>query len=113
MPFQAILEGLVGGAAASAFGARAAVFCDGDGERVAAAVGDLSVFDVDVMGATLAATAGQLVAGQTLRLRLAETTLWLAPVDLGYYVVVVTRPGHDQRCRAALAGVCAALRAGM
>jgi hypothetical protein len=114
VPFQGVLQQVVAfGAAGRSLGARAAVFCDGEGERVAAAIGDMSAFDVDVVGASFAAVAGQVAPGQTLRVRLDDTAVWLAPVDLGYYVVVVCRPGRDQRCRDGLADVVAALRAGM
>jgi hypothetical protein len=109
MPFQGVLEQLVGGPVA----ARAAVFCDSEGERVAAAIGAMTAFDVDVLGASFAAVAGQLPVGQVLRVRFEDEALWLAPVDLGYYVVVSCRAGHDHRCRRELDAVVAALRAGM
>jgi hypothetical protein len=108
MPFQAVLAQV-----AAQRGVRAAVFCDGDGERVAAAAGDLGSFEVDVLGATFAAIAVQIGEGQALRVRLAESVVWVAPVQLGYYVVVACFPGADHRARLALEGVAAALRAGM
>jgi hypothetical protein len=110
VPFQGVLDEVVAG---GAFAARAAIFCDNEGERVAACKGGMTSFDVDILGASFAAIASQLPGGQTLRVRLDDVALWIAPVDIGYYVVVACDPGRDQRCRDALADVVAALRAGM
>jgi len=108
VPFQVVLAQVT-----AQPGVRAAVFCDGEGERVAAANGELGAYEVDVLGAAFAAIAGQVSDGQALRARLADSVLWVAPVQLGYYVVVACAPGADHRARRALDGVAAALRAGM
>ncbi len=73
----------------------AAIFCDPDGERVAAAAGTMAAFDVDVLGASLAVAASRCEPGHRMRVRLGDHAVWLVPVDLGYYAVVIGTPGRE------------------
>jgi hypothetical protein len=107
VPFRSVLEAYV----ARHPGARAAVLCDDEGERIDLAVGAMAAFDVDVLGAVLAGPAAQ--CGGRLRIRLDDTVLWMSPVADGCYVVVACAPGLDAACGAELASVAAALRAAM
>lgn len=107
MGFEEVLAAFLSGHP----GARAAVLCDDQGERVAAAVGRMAAFDVDVLGAVLAGAAAQMPG--RLRLRLEDVVVWTSPVDQGCYVVVACAPGYDAACAADLASLVDALRAAM
>lgn len=88
---------------------RAAIFCDHEGERVDSAVGDVEPFDLDIAGATFAATAQTMIPGQRLRVVVGDSAYWILVVDLGYYLVVWCRVGKDASCRGAFPGTARAL----
>lgn len=96
MPFRAILETLV---ATHSPAVRAAIFCDSEGERVAAVTGDLDSFDLDVLGASLALPASQMRQGTRARFVVDDQVVWVLVVDLGCYLVVSCLPGLDLVCR--------------
>lgn len=110
MAFQEILETLVD---AHAPAVRAAIFCDSEGEKVAAAPGQRDAFDVDVLGATFAQAAARLLPGSRLRTVVADATVWLVVVEYGCYLVVDCAPGGDAGCRSDLTLVAEALSAHM
>jgi hypothetical protein len=109
MPFRAILDTLVD---AHAPAVRGAVFCDHEGERIDACCGDLTPFELDVVGASFAAAVEQLNTGTQLRL-VAEDAYWIVVVAEGCYLVVVCRRGHDHACKADLPSISSALAAYM
>ncbi len=110
MPFRAILESLV---VTHAPGVRAAVFCDHEGERIDACCGELSAFDVDVIGASLAAVTENLHCGQQLRMVSDDDIFWIVMVEDGCYLVVICRRGQDFACKADLPSIAQALVAYM
>ncbi len=105
MPFRAILETLV----ATHPGVRGAVFCDHEGERIDACCGDLTAFELDVVGASFAAMVERLPKAAQLRLVLETDCYWIVVVDEGCYLVVVCRRGQDFACKADLPSVAGAL----
>ena len=87
MGFHAVLTQLVERAAPDAV---AAIFCDGDGERVDAFVSPShDTYDVDLIGAACAQVGARLAGGMRVRVRCTDRVLTLAPVEAGYYLVVV------------------------
>lgn len=106
MPFTSILQRFVSSHGPAV---QAAIFCDSEGEKVAAAAGALEPFDVDVVGATLAQAAQRLRCGSCTRVVTAELVVWMVVVDLGYYLVVWCAPGLDLKCRADVGALAAAL----
>jgi hypothetical protein len=88
---------------------RFAVLCDGEGERIAAAHGAMAAYDVDVFGATFAATILPLARGARLRVRFDSVVAVVVVVDLGCYLVVACSPGYDAALRERLEGVVRAL----
>lgn len=110
MPFRSILETLV---VTHAPGVRGAVFCDHEGERIDACCGDLTAFDLDIIGASFAAMVERLPKAAQLRLVLDQDCYWIVVVDEGCYLVVVCRRGHDFACKADLPSIASALAAYM
>ena len=110
MPFRAILETLL---ATHAPAVRAAIFCDHEGEKVAAEPGDLDPYDVDVLGASMALPAQQMKKGTRARFVVDSGVVWVIVVDLGCYLVVSCAPGQDLACRQDFPGVAEALVAHM
>lgn len=110
VPFRAILETLLHTHAPAV---RAAIFCDHEGEKVAAEPGDLEPFDVDILGASLAQAAQRMRLGTRTRILLGDYAIWVVVVDLGCYLVVVCAPGQDLACRRDLSGIAEALVAHM
>jgi hypothetical protein len=115
VPFREILSTLI---AEHAPTARAAIFCDDDGEKVDAyALEGIDSFDVDLMGAAYARVAATVPLGSCVRVAHPEKTVWLAPIDCGYYLVVLcavpSARGVDGAMRADLPRAVAALAAHM
>ena len=110
MPFRAILETLV---VTHAPGVRGAVFCDHEGERIDACCGELTAFDLDVIGASFAAVAESLHPRQHLRMVMDEDIFWIVMVEEGCYLVVCCRRGQDFACKADLPSIASALVAYM
>lgn len=92
---------------------RAAIFCDHEGERIDATSHDVGAFDLDVAGATFAATAQTMSAGQRLRVVIGDEAFWIVVVELGCYLVVWCRRGQDAGCRTSFPTVADALAAYM
>lgn len=104
---------------------RLAIFCDEEGERVAAVRGDpaLSLFDIDLVGASYASVA--LLCGadgsgpsdlSDLRVRIVypDRITWLWGVASGYYLVVESSSdGRANKIQPLLDDICVALRAEM
>jgi hypothetical protein len=109
VPFRAILETLL---ATHSPNVRAAIFCDHEGERVAAA-GDRDAFELDVLGASMALAAGQMKRGTRARVAVGDEVVWIIVVDLGCYLVVACAPGQDLACRHDFPAVAEALVAHM
>jgi hypothetical protein len=110
VPFRAILETLLHSHAPAV---RAAIFCDHEGEKVAAAPGSLTPFDVDILGASLAQAAQRMRPGTQARILLGDFAIWVVVVDLGCYLVVICAPGQDLACRRDLTRIAEALVAHM
>lgn len=111
MPFQSILARLV---EAHVSFARAAIFCDEEGERVQAfAVPGIDPWDVDLLGAAYAPLAARLEPHTCLRVVHKERVVWCAAVERGYYVVVLCERGPDGVIRRVLPTTVAALAAQM
>ncbi|HEY4223892.1 MAG TPA: hypothetical protein VGO62_21200 [Myxococcota bacterium] len=111
MPFSAILSTLV---LSHAPAVRAAIFCDGEGERVDAfALPEEAPFDVDLLGASCSSVARSVPAGSALRVLLGDRVVWLATVDAGYYLVVLAARSRDGAVRFDLLPAVAALAAHM
>ncbi len=106
MPFRMILDTLV---AAHQPAMRAAIFCDHEGERVDASCGDMQTFDVDVIGASMAVAAAQMPRLGRLRVVVGDDAYWVMTVDLGYYLVIICRRGHDLQCTSEFQSVADAL----
>lgn len=111
MPFQAILSTLV---ETHAPVARAAIFCDDQGERVGSfALDGIETFDVDLLGAAYAPVAFSMPADACLRVLHRDRVVWLATVEGGYYLVILCERRADGGVRADLARAVAALAAHM
>jgi hypothetical protein len=110
VPFREILQTLVDSHSPAV---RGAIFCDHEGERVDASTWDVDAFELDIAGATFAATAQTMVAGQRLRVVVGEQVFWIVVVELGCYLVVWCRRGQDASCRAAFPTIAEALVAYM
>ena len=110
MPFRAILETLL---ATHSPAVRAAIFCDSEGEKVAAEPGDLDPYEVDVLGASMALPAMNMKNGTRARVVFHDQVVWIIVVDLGCYLVVSCAPGQDLACRHDFPGVAEALVAHM
>jgi len=106
VPFREILQTLVDSHSPAV---RAAIFCDHEGERVDASAYDVDAFELDIAGATFAATAQTMSAGQRLRVVVGDEVFWIVVVDLGCYLVVWCRKGHDGSCRASFPTIAEAL----
>ena len=94
-------------------GVRAAIFCDAEGERIDAACGAMTAFDVDVIGASFAALVQDLRCGEILRAVHDDATFWLIVVEQGCYLIVVCHRGLDFACKADLPSIARALTAYM
>jgi hypothetical protein len=110
VPFREILQTLVDSHSPAV---RAAIFCDHEGERVEASAFDVDTFDLDVAGATFAATAQTMAPGQRLRVVVGDEVFWIVVVELGCYLVVWCRRGYDAGCRASFPTIAEALVAYM
>lgn len=82
------------------------IFCDEEGERVAAVSAEAEVdpFDLDLRGAAFASLLAQLRAGEwcagplrhlRLRCALADEVVWVQGLKEGYYLVVVCARAWD------------------
>lgn len=111
MPFQAILSTLIDSYAPVA---RAAIFCDDQGERVDAhALPEVLPFDLALLGASYAPIARCVPEGSCLRVAHCEHVVWLATVADGYYLVVLCARAGDGAVRFDLPRAVAALAAHM
>src|SRR5688500_12140554 len=92
-PFQDILSTLVDNHAPAA---RAAIFCDDEGERVDSfALPGIADFELSLVGAALAPVSRSVPPGACLRVAHATRSYWMATVESGYYLVVLCDVGRD------------------
>ncbi len=111
MPFQAILLTLI---ETHRPAARAAIFCDDQGERVDSfALPDIAQFDVALLGAAYAPVARSVPPGSCMRVLHPDRTVWVATVAGGYYLVVLCDLVRDGGVRLDLPRAVAALAAHM
>jgi hypothetical protein len=110
VPFRSLLAGFVDEGRG---GIRAAVFCDREGERVAAAGAGMDSDDVDIFGASFAAVAASVHGCSRLRVRMGDELVWILPVDAGYFVVVACASHRAPSVRPRLDALVQGLRAGM
>ena len=111
MPFQAILSTLIETHQPTA---RAAIFCDDEGERVdACALPGHDAFDVALLGAAYAPIARSVPPGSCLRVSHDDRAVWVATVEGGYYLVVLCELVKDGGVRLDLPRAVAALAAHM
>jgi hypothetical protein len=111
VPFQAILSTLI---ETHQPAARAAIFCDDEGERVDSfALPEIEQFDIALLGAAYAPVARSVPPGSCLRVVHPEKTVWVATVEGGYYLVVLCDPLRDGGVRLDLPRAVAALAAHM
>jgi hypothetical protein len=111
VPFQAILSTLI---ETHRPAARAAIFCDDEGERVdSCALPDIDSFDVALLGAAYAPVARSVPPGSCMRVLHPDRTVWVATVEGGYYLVVLCDLVHDGGVRLDLPRAVAALAAHM
>ena len=111
MPFSAILSTLVEEHAPVI---RAAIFCDEEGEKVDSfAIDGVEAFDLDLLGAACAPVASSLPGGSAVRMLLDDKSVWLANVDSGYYLIVLSERSKDGVVRADVLRAVAALAAHM
>lgn len=109
MPFAPILDELL--ARAAPWG-RAAVFCDGEGERVAARFADgaaRDAFALDVAGASaawIARATGRGFGAATLRVVGETGSVHVRPMTDGYYVVLLAGRAAPPTPLAAALDVC-------
>ncbi len=73
----------------------------------------MSQFDVDVIGASMAAAAQQMPHLGRLRVVVGDDAYWVMTVDLGYYLVIVCQRGFDIPCTSEFQSVADALVAYM
>jgi hypothetical protein len=115
MPFSAILQAVV----AKHPQVRGIVFCDDEGEKVEASIGDpdLDPFDLDVAGASLAPLAirfAHKVPVRRLRAKTKQGNLWMQTIMDGYYLVVMAHPDpRDPHLEDSLVDAAEAIRAHM
>ena len=111
MPFHSILSTLIETHRPTA---RAAIFCDDEGERVDSfALPDIAAFDVALLGAALAPVARSVPPGSCMRILQLDRTVWVATVEGGYYLVVLCDVVKDGGVRLDLPRAVAALAAHM
>lgn len=111
MPFHAILSTLI---ETHRPAARAAIFCDDEGERVDSfALPEIGDFDVALLGAAYAPVARSVPAGSCLRVVHMDKAVWVATVEGGYYLVVLCDLVRDGGVRLDLPRAVAALAAHM
>lgn len=111
MPFREILSTLIETHRPIA---RAAIFCDDEGERVDSfSLEDVEDFDTALLGAAYAPIARSVPAGSCLRVAHDDRAVWVATVEGGYYLVVLCEIVKDGGVRLDLPRAVAALAAHM
>lgn len=113
--FQEILDQLV-----AASGARAAAFCDYEGEAVVVSPRGEDEYDIKVAGATLCASllrlaerAPEVGVPRWVSMRTAGTAVLVALLKDGYYVMLLCPPAVAGRARRELESAAARILADM
>lgn len=113
--FQEILDQLV-----ARTGARAAAFCDYEGEAVVISPRGTGEYETKVAGATMCAALLNLTERWTevgvarwVVVRTAATAFLMAPLKDGYYVLLLCAPGQEGRARHHMADAASQILADM